>query len=94
MILTQNFTITLTPTEMLPPPNILSFNRPPVAPHNWNLYVSGFNPKESVNFLSERADLLRAARGISKEQLFHSACDLFEYPALTWFINTRNIFNR
>lgn len=61
-----------------------------VAPHKWNVHFTGSNQKESVNSFLEKVEMLRVARGASKAELFTSACDLFQGPAWTWFINVKN----
>lgn len=81
---------TSTPTQLTPPPNILSPSRTSVAPYKWNISFTGSNPRESVNSFLEKVELLREARGVTKTELFNSACDLFKGPAWTWFINNRN----
>lgn len=51
--------------------------------HRWNLSFDG-NSNVLVSFL-ERVEKLCQARGVTQEQLFTSALDLFKGKALIWF---------
>lgn len=84
---------TSTPTQHSPPVNPMSPSRSSIAPYKWNLSFTGASNKESVNSFLERVELLREARGVTKVELFHSACDLFKGPAWTWFVNNRSRVN-
>lgn len=53
----------------------------------WNLKFDG-GSKQSVASFLERAEELRRARGVSVEELFESAVDLFAGPALVWYRST------
>lgn len=59
--------------------------------YKWNLKFSGDLKKISVNHFLERVEELRVARGLSVEELFASAIDLFEGKALIWY---RSVANR
>lgn len=61
-----------------------------VAPYKWNLSFSGSNHTESINSFLEKVECLRETRGVSKDELFRSAGDLFKGPAWTWFLNNRH----
>lgn len=56
-----------------------------VSPYKWNLHFTGENKKESVHSFLEKVEMLSAARGVSKAELFTSAYDLFKGSALTWY---------
>lgn len=60
-----------------------------VAPYKWNVHFSG-SPNESVNSFLEKINLLREARGVSKQELFASACDLFQDQAWNWYLSIRS----
>lgn len=52
---------------------------------NWGLTFDGLQDTLSVNAFLERVEELRIARNMTKVELWTSAIDLFEYPALSWF---------
>lgn len=54
----------------------------------WNLKFSGA-PGVSVNAFLERVDELKTARHVRDDMLLHSALDLFEDRALTWYRSVR-----
>jgi hypothetical protein len=54
----------------------------PVPVYKWGL---SFNGKTSLPAFLEKANDLMVARGLTQEELFRSAYDLFEEPALTWY---------
>lgn len=84
---------TSTPTQVSAPVNSIAPSRPSIAPYKWNISFTGSNNKESVNSFLERVELLREARGVTKNELFNSACDLFKGPAWTWFLNCKSRVN-
>lgn len=55
----------------------------------WGVKFSGEHTG-SVNSFLERIEEMRIARGVSKDQLFKSAVELFESRALIWFRANRN----
>ena len=59
-----------------------------VPVHKWDVKFSG-EPGVSVSSFLERVDELSVARGVSKAQVFVSALDLFEGPALSWYRSIR-----
>lgn len=59
----------------------------------WNLKFTGDNKQLSIHHFLERASELRLARGISEQELFESAIDLFAGKALTWYRANRNRFH-
>lgn len=87
-----------TPTNVVAPANVglaatgsltTVVPRNSVAPYKWNIFFSGSN-NESVNSFLEKIDCLRESRGVSKDELFCAAGDLFKGPAWTWFLNNRH----
>ncbi|KAK9703179.1 Zinc knuckle [Popillia japonica] len=64
----------------------------PVAVAKWNLHYNGDNRNMSVNAFIERVEEMRVARGISKENLFQSALDLFREKALIWYRANRTSY--
>lgn len=64
----------------------------PVPVNLWKLKFSGSTKGFSVHGFLERAEELRIARNVSKEQLFRSAVDLFEDKALIWYRANRQSF--
>lgn len=81
---------TSTPTEKNAPVNYASpSNSRFVPPYKWNIYFTGSVKDESVTSFLEKVELLRQARGVSEQELFQSACDLFRGSAWTWFVNNR-----
>lgn len=59
----------------------------------WNLKFSGDTKRLSVHSFLERVSELCVARGVSEQQLFESAIDLFEGKALLWFRSNRTRFH-
>lgn len=47
--------------------------------------ITKFDRKSSISNFLERIEELRVSRGVSKDQLFRSATELFTDSALTWF---------
>lgn len=79
---------TSTPTHTSYPTPVTS-TRCTVAPYKWNVFFSGSDSTESVNSFLEKIESLRISRGVTQEELFHSAGDLFKGPAWTWYLNNR-----
>lgn len=68
-------------------------NSKSVPIYKWGISFSGNkNSLDVVRFL-ERVNELRIARGVSYQQLFESAVDLFEEPALSWYRSIRHNVN-
>jgi hypothetical protein len=59
----------------------------PVPVYKWGL---SFNGKTNLPAFLEKANDLMVARGLTEEELFRSAYDLFEEPALTWYRAVRD----
>ncbi|KAK4879247.1 hypothetical protein RN001_007393 [Aquatica leii] len=57
----------------------------PVPVYKWGLKFSGEPKGLSIGAFLERVDELQIARGVSEEELFLSALDLFTGRALNWF---------
>lgn len=53
--------------------------------HKWNVKFSAKSDSLSINAFLEQVEDLRLSRNVSKEELFHSAIELFEGDALTWY---------
>lgn len=58
----------------------------------WNLKFSGDARHLSVHNFLERVQELQFARGVSDQQLFESAIDLFDGKALLWYRSNRSRF--
>lgn len=56
----------------------------------WNLHFSGDSSKESLTAFLERVKELRESRGVSQDDLFSSATDLFAGSALIWFRSVKH----
>lgn len=67
--------------------------KPSVPVYKWGLKFDGQGGTDAVLSFLERVDELRAARGISKEELFSSAIDLFSGPAVVWFRSIKSRVN-
>lgn len=64
---------------------------PKVVPvYKWNLRFSGVENRESLMSFLEKVEDLREARGLTEQQLFRSAHDLFTGFALQWYRNIRS----
>lgn len=63
-------------------------NRVPV--YKWNITFSGDPRRENLISFLERVEELQEARGLSKEELFQSAIDLFSGPVLLYFRNIKS----
>lgn len=61
-----------------------------VPVYKWDVKFSGTKGGQSVIAFIERVRELRIARGVTFEQLFDGAVDLFKEPALSWFRNIRD----
>lgn len=59
----------------------------------WQLKFSGDPRGMSVHSFLERVGELRVARGVSPQQLFESAIDLFDGKALLWYRSNRQRFS-
>lgn len=64
-----------------------SFSSKPVAEHKWGIKYDG---KSNALFFLKKVNDLMVARSISEDELFNSAYDLFQDPALTWYRSVRN----
>ncbi|GLV46530.1 hypothetical protein CBL_20855, partial [Carabus blaptoides fortunei] len=58
--------------------------------HKWNVKYDG---ESGLSIFLERVDEHSSSRGITKQQLFASAVELFTGNALTWFRAKRNTFS-
>lgn len=67
-------------------------NVKPIPVVHWKLKFSGDQKGMTVHGFLERVEELRIARNISRDQLFRSAVDLFEGPALIWYRANRQYF--
>lgn len=56
----------------------------------WDLKFNGQGNSEDVLNFIERVEELRVARGVSKDDLFRSAIDLFSGAAMSWFRSIKN----
>lgn len=65
----------------------------PQSLDKWNVKFSGDSKLITVHNFLERVAELRAARGVTEEQLFSSAVDLFTGKALVWFRANRHRFD-
>lgn len=68
----------------LPTPAIAPTSRLHVPVRKWDVQFSGDSKVSLVSFI-ERVKELKEARGVSNEELFVSAVDLFTGPALMWY---------
>jgi hypothetical protein len=59
----------------------------PVPVYKWGL---SFNGKTNLPAFLEKENDLMVARGLTEEELFRSAYDLFEEPALAWYRSVRD----
>lgn len=59
----------------------------PIPVYKWGLQFNN-GPGESVGAFLQRVEELRRARGVSENQLFRSAVDLFSGGALIWYRST------
>lgn len=66
------------------------FTRKPVFPYKWNLHFTGDGSGESLISFLEKVETLRISRGVSTEDLFLSAGDLFKSQAWIWFNTNRS----
>lgn len=57
--------------------------------YKWGIKFNHEN-KQSIGSFLERVEELRRARGVSEQELFESAVDLFEGSALVWYRSTIN----
>lgn len=64
----------------------------PILPYKWNISFTGSSSEESVISFLEKVESLRVARGVSKNDLFRAAGDLFKAQAWTWFNTNRTRF--
>ena len=64
-----------------------------ILPYKWNLYFTGNKSKDSVLAFLEKVESMRISRGVSKDDLFKCAGDLFKSQAWTWYNNNRSRFN-
>lgn len=62
-----------------------TMNPKAVPVYKWGIFFSGTERGQSVITFLDRVNELRTARGVTLEQLFMSAVDLFKEPALSWF---------
>ncbi|KAF5281722.1 hypothetical protein FQR65_LT14562 [Abscondita terminalis] len=69
--------------------NRLSISIKPVPVYKWGLKFSGDSKGLSIGAFLERVDELQIARGVSEDELFLSALDLFSGRALNWFRGVR-----
>lgn len=65
--------------------NVMARKSVPV--YKWGVKFNNEH-KQSIGSFLERVEELRRARGVSEEELFESAVDLFEGPALIWYRST------
>lgn len=95
--LEADFDLKLSPSSSTPinvsPPVQINPQPRSVAPYKWNIFFTGSDHNESVNSFLEKIESLREARNISKDELFHSACDLFKGSAWTWFLSNKHRVN-
>ena len=67
--------------------------RKSIPPCQWNISFTGSTQKESVVSFLEKIEELRISRNVTKEDLFLSACDIFQGPAWNWFLTNRQNFS-
>lgn len=58
--------------------------------HKWGVKFDGIGKDGGVKAFLERVEELRVARGVSEEDLYTSAVDLFEGKALLWYRSVRD----
>lgn len=63
------------------------FRQKLIPVYKWGLRFDGQSDQSVGSFL-ERVEELRRARGVSHDELFESAVDLFSGPALVWYRST------
>lgn len=61
-----------------------------VPVYKWNVKFSGADNRESLMPFLEKVEDLREARGLTEQQLFKSAHDLFSGFALQWYRNIKS----
>ncbi|KAF5283755.1 hypothetical protein FQR65_LT02649 [Abscondita terminalis] len=77
-----------TPRKNLPLISAVQTTPKSIPVYKWDVKFSG-RPESSVSAFLERVDELASARSVSMEQVFTSALDLFEGPALNWYRSVR-----
>lgn len=71
------------------PPHFPAYHPRSVPVYKWGLKFDNGN-SQSVGAFLERVEEFRRARGVSPEELFQSAVDLFSGTALVWYRSTVN----
>lgn len=64
----------------------------PVPIYKWGIHFSGNAENESLAGFLERVECLKISRGVTDNELFSSAADLFTDQAFYWYLNNRSQF--
>lgn len=73
--------------------NTTVFTPSSISVSKWNLKFSGDRNHEAFLEFLERAEELRVAHGLTKNQIFNSAVELFAGNALYWYRSVKNAVN-
>jgi hypothetical protein len=69
------------------PPMVADWHSRPIPVYKWGVNF-GNEPGQSIGAFLQRVEELRRARGLTEQQLFRSAVDLFTGSALIWYRST------
>lgn len=78
--------------ESFCPPNLTTLGIKAAPVYKWRLTFDG-QGNQSIGAFLERVEEIRRARGVTEQELFQSAVDLFTGQALIWFRSTAGRVN-